>query len=175
VKRTAIDPVRLRLSVVSSWKDRWFLLAAGDFTSGSYNLMTVAWGGLGCMWSRPLAMIVVRPTRHTYTFFQKQRDFTLSQFPASFEDQLNYCGSHSGRDVDKVRQTGLTPIASKKVAAPGFEQAELILECRTSYYQDLDPAHFLADYIEGNYPKKDYHRLFFGEILAASGTARYAE
>jgi flavin reductase (DIM6/NTAB) family NADH-FMN oxidoreductase RutF len=175
VKRTAIDPVRLRLPAVSAWKDRWFLLAAGDFASGSFNMMTVAWGGLGCMWSRPLAMIVVRPTRYTYTFFQKHRDFTLSQFPEGFEDQLNYCGSHSGKDVDKVRQTGLTPIASERVSAPGFEQAELILECRASYFQDLDPGHFLADYIEGNYPNKDYHRLFFGEILAASATSRYAE
>jgi flavin reductase (DIM6/NTAB) family NADH-FMN oxidoreductase RutF len=175
VKRTAIDLARLRLSVVSAWEDRWFLLAAGDLPSGDYNVMTVAWGGLGCMWARPLAMIVVRPTRYTYTFFQKHRDFTLNQFPAGFADKLSYIGSHSGRDVDKIRKTGLTPIACQRVAAPGFEQAELILECRTSYFSDLEPGHFLADYIEENYPEKDYHRLFFGEILAASGTARYQE
>jgi flavin reductase (DIM6/NTAB) family NADH-FMN oxidoreductase RutF len=175
VKRTAIDPKRLLLPVVSAWKDRWFLLAAGDLASGSFNVMTVAWGGLGCMWARPLAMIVVRPTRYTYTFFQKYRDFTLSQFPAGFADKLNYIGSHSGRDVDKIRQTGLRPIASERVAAPGFEQAELILECRTMYFSDFDPRHFLADHIEANYPDKDYHRMFFGEILAAFGAARYQE
>lgn len=175
MKRTAIDPDRLRLPVVSAWKDRWFLLAAGDFASGSYNLMTVAWGALGCMWGRPLAMIVVRPTRYTYAFFQKHRDFTLNRFPASFADKLNYCGSHSGREVDKVRQTGLTPTASERVAAPSFEQAELVLECRASYFSDFDPGHFLADYIEDNYPEKDYHRMFFGEILAAFGAASFAE
>jgi len=175
VQRTDIDPARLRLPVVSAWKDRWFLLAAGDLAAGSFNVMTVAWGALGCMWSRPLAMIVVRPTRYTYTFFEKHRDFTLNRFPAGFEDKLNYCGSHSGRDVDKIRQTGLTPIACRRVAAPGFEQAELILECRVSYFNDLDPSRFLEEYIEGNYPNKDYHRMFFGEILAASGTADYRE
>jgi flavin reductase (DIM6/NTAB) family NADH-FMN oxidoreductase RutF len=175
VKRTAIDPARLHLPAVSAWKDRWFLLAAGDLASGRYNVMTVAWGGLGCMWARPLAMIVVRPTRYTYTFLKEHRDFTLNQLPAGFADKLNYIGSHSGRDVDKIRQTGLTPIACQRVAAPGFEQAELILECRTMYFNDFDPSHFLADYIEGNYPNKDYHRMFLGEILAAFGTSRYQE
>jgi flavin reductase (DIM6/NTAB) family NADH-FMN oxidoreductase RutF len=175
LKRTAIDPDRLCLPVVSAWKDRGFLLAAGDFASGSYNLMTVGWGGLGRMWRRPMAMIMVRPTRYTYTFFQKHRDFTLNRFPASFADKLSYCGSHSGREVDKVRQTGLTPIASERVTAPSFEEAELILECRTSYFSDFDPGHFLADYIEENYPKKDYHRLFFGEILAVFGTSAFTE
>lgn len=175
MKRTAIDPERLRLPVVSAWKERQFLLAAGDFASGAYNLMTVGWGGLGRMWARPMALITVRPSRYTYTFLQKQRDFTLSHFPSSFADALSYCGSHSGRDVDKVKETGLTPIASQRVTAPGFEQAELILECRVSYFSDFDPGHFLADYIEGHYAKKDYHRLFLGEILAASGIASFAE
>jgi flavin reductase (DIM6/NTAB) family NADH-FMN oxidoreductase RutF len=175
LSRTAIDLVRLRLPVVGAWKERQFLLAAGDFASGSYNLMTVGWGGLGRMWARPMALITVRPSRYTYTFLQKHRDFTLNLFPASFADTLSYCGNHSGRDVDKVKETGLTPIASQKVTAPGFQQAELILECRVSYFSDFDPGRFLADYIEGHYPNKDYHRLFLGEILAASGTASFAE
>ena len=48
-----------------------------------------------------------------------------------------------------------------------------MLECRKTYNSDLQPAHFLAGYIEGNYPAKDYHRMYFGEILAASGTDAY--
>ena len=175
MRRTAIELDRLRLTVVSAWKERQFLLAAGDFASGAYNLMTVGWGGLGRMWARPMALITVRPSRYTYTFLQKHHDFTLNHFPASFADALSYCGSHSGREVDKVKETGLIPIASQKVTAPGFEQAELILECRVSYFSDFDPGHFLADYIEGHYPNKDYHRLFLGEILAASGIASFAE
>ncbi len=175
LSRTAIDLERLRLPVVGAWKERQFLLAVGDFASGSYNVMTVGWGGVGRMWARPMALITVRPSRYTYTFLQKHRDFTLNLFPASFADTMSYCGSHSGREVDKIKETGLVPIASRKVSAPGFQQAELILECRASYFSDFDPGHFLADYIEGHYPKEDYHRLFLGEILAASGTASFAE
>lgn len=171
--RKPIDPARLRLPAVGAFKDRWFLLAAGDFAAGSWNVMTVAWGGLGCMWKRPLAMIVVRPTRYTYEFLERHDHFTLSQLPAAMADKLNYIGSHSGRQVDKMRQTGLTPLASHKVAAPGFAEAELILECRKTYFDNLEPAHFLAGYIEENYPQKDYHRLYFGEILAAFGTDAY--
>jgi len=173
LKRKEIDLVRLRLPAVGAWKDRWFLLAAGDYTGGSWNVMTVAWGGLGCMWKKPLAMIVVRPTRYTYEFLGKHPDFTLSQLPESLADKANFCGSHSGRDTDKMKATGLTPIASTQVAAPGFAEAELILECRKMYFDNLEPAQFLAGHIEANYPQKDYHRMYFGEILAAFGTDAY--
>jgi flavin reductase (DIM6/NTAB) family NADH-FMN oxidoreductase RutF len=173
VKRTEIDPGSLAFLPVRDWRERWFLLASGDFAAGKYNFMTVAWGGLGCMWDRPLAMIVVRPTRYTFEFLEKYPDFTLSQFSKEYSKKLAWCGAHSGRKVDKLKHTGLTPTASGHVAAPAFAEAELVLECRKSYWSDLEPAHFLADHIASNYPKKDYHRIYFGEILAASGTDAY--
>jgi len=173
VVRIQIEPSRLASLPVRDWRERWFLLASGDFASGAYNFMTVAWGGLGCMWDRPLAMIVVRPTRYTYEFLEKYPDFTLCQFPKEYSKQLAWCGAHSGRKVDKVKHTGLTPMAGLRVAAPVFAEAELVLECRKSYWSDLEPAHFLAEYVEGNYPAKDYHRIYFGEILTAAGTAAY--
>jgi flavin reductase (DIM6/NTAB) family NADH-FMN oxidoreductase RutF len=75
--------------------------------------------------------------------------------------------------VNKVKECGLTPVPSREVQAPGFDEAELILECRKIYYSDFDPAHFLADFIEPNYPEKDYHRMYFGWIVSAWGTAQY--
>ena len=171
--RTEIDLDRLSCLPVHAWKERWFLLASGDFASGTYNFMTVAWGGLGCMWDHPLAMIVVRPTRYTYEFLEKFPDFTLSQFPEEYSRKVAWCGAHSGRREDKVKHTGFTPTAARRVAAPVFAEAELVLECRKTYFSDLQPGHFLADYIEANYPAKDYHRIYFGEILAASGTNAY--
>ena len=173
MKRAEIDLAHLAFLPVRDWQKRWFLLASGDFASGVYNFMTVAWGGLGCMWERPLAMIVVRPTRYTYEFLEKYPDFTLCQFPKEYSKQLAWCGAHSGRKVDKVKHTGLTPMAGRLAAAPVFAEAELALECRKIYWNDLQPANFLAGYIESHYPEKDYHRVFFGEILAAAGTAAY--
>ena len=151
------------------WNDQWFLLTSGDFAKGHYNTMTVAWGSLGIMWGRPFAQVVVRPVRYTYEFMERYDTFTLSAFPAEYEDTLLDLGSKSGRDGDKIAASGLTPVASSLVAAPGFAEAELILECRKIYWQDLDPAHFLDPKIEDQYPQKDYHRAYFGEVLAIWG------
>lgn len=173
MKRIDIDPARLALRIVHSWQERTLLLACGDFAAATYNFMTVAWGGLGFMWERPLAVIVVRPSRYTYEFVERYPDFTLNLFPELYAEQVAWCGAHSGREVDKVKHTGLTPTAGRRVASPVFAEAELVLECRKSYFSDFEPARFVADYIAGHYPKKDYHRMYFGEILAASGTTAY--
>jgi flavin reductase (DIM6/NTAB) family NADH-FMN oxidoreductase RutF len=153
--------------------------SAGTFSEGSaapgrYNAVTVAWGSFGVMWHRPFAQVVVRPTRYTFDFREKGRDFTLSVFPERHRDALELLGTRSGRDGDKIQASGLTPIASTRVTAPGFAEAELILECRKIYSQDLDPARFLDPAIDANYPKKDDHRVYFGEILAALGVPEYA-
>jgi flavin reductase (DIM6/NTAB) family NADH-FMN oxidoreductase RutF len=78
-------------------------------------------------------------------------------------------GSRSGRDEDKIAASGLTPIASKVVDAPSYEEAELVIECKKMYWQDYEPEQFLNPAILLEYPKKDYHRIFFGEILDISG------
>jgi len=173
VERNEIDLERLRCQPVGAWKGHGLLLAVGDFAGGAYTVMTVGWGGLGHMWKRPLAVIVVRPSRYTYEFMERYPDFTLSRFSPAFADKLAYCGSHTGRKVDKIRKTGLTPMASQRAASPSFAEAELVLECRKTYWSDLEPGHFLVEYIESNYSAKDYHRIYFGEVLAAFGTAAY--
>ncbi len=162
-----LDRLLIRPSHI--WLEQWLLLTAGDFSVGDFNTMTVGWGSIGAMWNRPFAQVVVRPTRHTYEFTERYDTFTLCAFPESARDALKLLGTRSGRDGDKIADAALTPIASSLIAAPGFDEAELILECRKIYWDDLDPAHFLDSSIDGSYPQKDYHRIYFGEILAASG------
>jgi flavin reductase (DIM6/NTAB) family NADH-FMN oxidoreductase RutF len=157
------------------WDAQWLLLTAGDFSEKQFNTMTVGWGSLGTMWGRPFVQVVVRPTRYTYGFMEGYDTFTLCTFPESYRADVNLLGTKSGRDGDKLAETDLTPIASQQVAAPGFAEAELILECRKIYWDDLEPAHFVDPRIERHYPQKDYHRIYFGEILAAYGTAAYLE
>jgi flavin reductase (DIM6/NTAB) family NADH-FMN oxidoreductase RutF len=173
MERQRIDPANLHLPVYRSWNDEGFLLTGGDFQAGGYNTMTVGWGGLGRMWSRPMVMVVVRPQRHTRQFIDGFPDFTLSHFPAEHRDALSYCGSHSGRDVDKIRECGLTPIASREAGAPGFAEADLIIECRKMYYDDFKPEHFIASFIQTNYTSRDYHRMYLGEILAVFGAGQF--
>ena len=148
---------------VDIWLKKWFLLTAGN--REHYNTMTVAWGSFGAMWNLPFAQVVVRPSRFTYEFINKYDTFTLCGFPGQYREALNLLGSRSGRDSDKIRESGLTVISSKRVEAPAFEEADLILECKKIYWQDMDPEHFLDDKIKKNYPDRDYHRIFFGRIL----------
>jgi flavin reductase (DIM6/NTAB) family NADH-FMN oxidoreductase RutF len=173
VTRESISFADLCVNASALWSRKALVLAAGDFAAGEYNAMTVGWGSLGYMWNRPFAQIVVRPTRYTYGFTERWDTFTLCALPAKRRDALKLLGTRSGRDGDKIAAAGLTPIASRVVAAPGFAEAELILECRKIYWDDLAPRQFLPPDIEDNYPQKDYHRIYFGEIAAIAGTPAY--
>lgn len=146
---------------------QWLLLTCGDFSTNDYNTMTVSWGSLGTIWNRPFAQVFVRPSRHTYTFIDRYDNFSLSAFPESYRKALNLLGSKSGRDGDKIAESGLTPIASSTISSPAFAEAELVIECKKIYWQDMDPAHFLDPQVKPrNYAKDDFHRIYFGEILA---------
>jgi flavin reductase (DIM6/NTAB) family NADH-FMN oxidoreductase RutF len=140
----------------------WMLVTAG--TRESFNMMTASWGGMGILWNKNIAICFVRPHRYTYDFMERADCFTLSFFGEDYRDALNLCGSKSGRQVNKVAATGLTPIAGE-TGAIYFAEARLVLECRKIYYQDLDPANFVVSDIHKNYPTRDYHRMYLGEIV----------
>jgi flavin reductase (DIM6/NTAB) family NADH-FMN oxidoreductase RutF len=162
---TAIDPNQFIVKAVDIWDNPGMLLTSGDFETGHFNTMTVGWGSLGVMWSKPFVQVVVRPTRYTYGFMERYDSFTLCAFPRTNRKALSFLGSRSGRDSDKIKEAGLTPIASTVVCAPAFAEANLIFECKKMYWDDFHPANFLKPTIEKNYPLKDYHRIYFGEIV----------
>jgi uncharacterized protein (DUF952 family)/flavin reductase (DIM6/NTAB) family NADH-FMN oxidoreductase RutF len=151
------------------WEKTWLLLTSGDFSKGDFNSMVVGWGGFGIMWKKPIAMVVIRPTRHTFKFINSYDSFSLCVFPEKYREELNLLGTKSGRDGDKIKESGLTTIRSKTIAAPIYEQAELTFECRKMYWEDFDPTKFISPDIDKNYPKKDYHRVIFGEIVKIFG------
>ncbi len=173
MNRVEISFDKFSLDIFKSWGSDWFLLTAGIHKPGKFNTMTVAWGSFGVMWQKPFAMVVVRPSRHTHAFIEKFDTFTLCAFPPEYRKVLNYCGTKSGRDVDKVKETGLTLIGSAKVDAPGFDEAELIVECRKIYFDDIKPKNFLDASIERNYSGTDYHGVYFGEVVSINGVKKY--
>jgi flavin reductase (DIM6/NTAB) family NADH-FMN oxidoreductase RutF len=141
----------------------WMLVTAGEMDD--FNTMTASWGTLGMLWNKPVAVIFVRPHRYTYEFVEKYPYFTLSFFETRYKDILNYCGQHSGKNVDKVKETGLIPYALASGAVT-FEQARLIIECRKLYFDDLKHDHFIdKEIIHRAYPGKDFHRFYIGEIM----------
>jgi flavin reductase (DIM6/NTAB) family NADH-FMN oxidoreductase RutF len=168
-----IPPENLYLSPFTSWDKKWFLLTAGDFASQKYNCMTVSWGSFGTIWNKPFAQVFVRPTRYTYEFINSYPDFTLCAFPETQRKHLQLLGAKSGREIDKLNPKGLTASASTVVGAPGFAEAELILECRKLYWDDIEPGHFLLSSINSLYGLNDHHRSFFAEVLAIHGTSQY--
>lgn len=162
-----IAVTELSVDVVNLWMNQWLLLTAG--TIEDCNMMTVAWGSIGCMWSRPFAQIVVRPQRYTRKYIEQSDSFTLCAFPEKYRKDLQTLGTLSGRNGNKLSKTGLTLKASKRVAAPSYNEATIIFECRKIYYQDMDPRGFFDKTIQDNYTAKDYHRIYFGEILSVYG------
>jgi flavin reductase (DIM6/NTAB) family NADH-FMN oxidoreductase RutF len=171
--RISIPIEDFTVQAYSIWEIDWFLLTSGDFAAGQYNTMTVSWGSLGCMWGRPFAQVVVRPHRYTYEFMEQYPTFTLSAFAPQYRPALDLLGAMSGRDGDKIREAGLTAEAAGKVPAPGFAEARLVLECRKLYWQNFDPAHFVDSNLNKNYPRGDYHCMYYGEILAVSAEPSY--
>ncbi|MBN2387766.1 MAG: flavin reductase [Anaerolineales bacterium] len=157
----------------SLWEKRWLLLSSGDLAAGDFNCMTVSWGSLGQVWNRPLAQIFVRPQRYTYQFMEKYATFTLCAFAPAYREALNLLGTRSGRDGDKLAAAGLTPAAATAVAAPVYDEAELTIECRKMFWQDFGPPNFVDPSIERNYPTGDYHRIYFGEIVAVTGSQAF--
>jgi flavin reductase (DIM6/NTAB) family NADH-FMN oxidoreductase RutF len=139
----------------------WMLITAG--TRESFNTMTGAWGGLGVLWYKNVCFCVIRPNRYTYEFMEKCSSYTLSFLEEQYRDVLTYCGTKSGRDVNKVTETGLTPVFDNDSIY--FAEARLVLICKKIYFQDMIPAHFLDPAIDEFYPLKDYHRMYVGEIV----------
>ena len=159
-----IDPKALDKNVFFAIGDQWMLITAG--TAERCNTMTASWGGLGVMWGAPAATCYIRPQRYTKEFVDREEYFTLSFFGEESRKALQLCGSKSGRDIDKVKECGLTVMKDRE--APYFAEAELVFVCRKLYAQDFDPVCFVDRELEGkNYPTKDYHRMYIGEIVAA--------
>jgi flavin reductase (DIM6/NTAB) family NADH-FMN oxidoreductase RutF len=164
-----IEPGDISRNPFTLIDDYWFLLTAGN--TESFNTMTASWGGMGILWNKPVVFCFVRPQRYTYKFMESNELFTMSFFDESQRDALNFCGKVSGRETDKMKATGLRPISSPANSV-FYEQATLMLECRKLYFSDILPENFLAEKINSNYPKKDYHRMYIGEIISSFSNYR---
>jgi flavin reductase (DIM6/NTAB) family NADH-FMN oxidoreductase RutF len=140
----------------------WAILVGGKERP---NPMTVSWGGMGTLWNRPVLSVYVRPTRFTFEGLNAHPEFTLNFLPISQRKALEVCGSTTGRDANKWELAQLTAEPAARIAVPRVKQAHLVFECRLLSHADIDPAHFREPKLESLYPLKDYHRIFFGEVL----------
>jgi len=134
---------------------------AGD----ALNTMTIGWATIGFAWRKPIFMVMVRNSRHTFSLIEKAADFTVSVPSGDMKKEIAFCGTKSGRDLDKFKECGLKTASSREVISPIIEISGIHFECRIVYKNAIDPAQLAHDY-DPLYPEKDYHTLYFGEIQA---------
>jgi flavin reductase (DIM6/NTAB) family NADH-FMN oxidoreductase RutF len=141
----------------------WMLLTSGD--SRDFNMMTASWGFFGHVWAKNVLMAVVRHGRYTFGFMERYSHFTCSFYPPECRAALDLCGSKSGRDIDKAKAAGLTPVEVPALEATTFAEARLTFVCRKLYSQDMTEASFHdRELLEQMYPQRDLHRMYVGAI-----------
>ncbi len=160
-QKTAAD--RLLFNPFTEIGKEWYLLTAG--TPDAYNTMTCSWGAMGEIWGTPSFHCVVRTNRHTLQYLDHNDLFTVSFFDLDQKPALQFCGSHSGRDCDKAKETGITPVLLDGTTT--FAEARRVFVCRKVYTAMLQKDGFVrAETYEKWYGKEPLHREFIGEILA---------
>ena len=148
------------------FNEQWALVTAGS--PERYNTCTIGWGSLGSIWSRrsggrSVVTVYVNPDRYTWEFLRDSDIFTVAFFPPEYRDALNYLGTHSGRDGNKVAASGLTP----KELAGGvtFREAELTFVCRKLYQAPFEREGLADEINQGIYANWQPHWMFIGEII----------
>ena len=150
----------IELKIFERFSDKWALVTAGN--ADNYNTMTIAWGSLGTLWGRPVATVYVSPDRYTHRFLADNDYFTVSFFSDEYRDDLMLLGSKSGRDLDKVAETSLTPEALEQGMT--FKEAEMTLVCKKLYSHQFEKEALPKELAEGIYSRLTPHTMFIGEV-----------
>ena len=147
--------------ILSVFDKKWALLTAG--TEDSFNTMTISWGGLGTLWGKPVATVYVRTSRYTHDFLDSNDYFTVSFYPEECKKTLGVLGSKSGREMDKMKESGLTPTTAGD--SMSFKEAEVTLVCKKLFKQQLDVANMPEDVAKAMYEGQAPHDMYIGEIV----------
>ncbi|MCR4652000.1 MAG: flavin reductase [Lachnospiraceae bacterium] len=153
--------MELTMDIFKQFDKKWALLTAG--TENDFNTMTISWGGLGTIWNKPVATVYVRGSRLTHEYMDNNDYFTVSFYPEENKNELKVLGSVSGRDMDKMNASGLTPV--KTAGTVTFEEAEVTLVCRKLFRQRLLKENMPSDVADSMYADNDLHDMYIGEVV----------
>ena len=147
--------------------DGVFLTVAGN----PPGTMAIGWGAIGFYWGKPVFTVIVRPQRHTFTLLKGASDFTVSVPTKNpLKAELTFAGTKSGRDVNKFEGHGLTAAPAQLVSAPIVKECGLHFECKILLRQDMTGERMDEGVLKRAYPQRDFHTMFFGEIVACYST-----
>ncbi len=159
-----IDVKELNDNFIESIGKEWMLVTAGN--KRKFNTMTASWGGVGFLWNKPVVFVFIRPERYTYGFMEEEERFTLSFLGSENQRIHKICGTKSGREVDKIKETGLLPLFTGQGGVT-FEQSRLTLECKKLYATDLNPEAFIDKHLLQQWyggEQGGIHRMYIAEI-----------
>ena len=149
------------LDIFTQFDKKWALVTAGN--ADSFNTMTISWGGMGTIWNKPVATVYVRTSRYTHEFIDNNDYFTISFFPEEYKGILGVLGSKSGREMDKMKDSGLTPV--KTGESVSFEEAQVTLLCRKLFTQRLELSNIPGQIVKDMYSTDAPHDMYIGEIV----------
>ena len=153
--------MKFETSIFDQFHNKWALVCAGDIEN--HNAMTISWGQMGTLWSIPVVTVFVKPCRYTYGFMNDNEYFTVSFYGEEYKKALGVMGSKSGRDCDKDKEAGLTPVEIEHGVT--YKEAEVTILCKKIYHQDLDIDQIPDEYIQKHYTEEKPHRVFVGEVV----------
>jgi flavin reductase (DIM6/NTAB) family NADH-FMN oxidoreductase RutF len=140
----------------------WPILTAGN--KDSFNMMTISWGEMGTLWGKPVVSVFVRESRYTHEFMDKEEYFTLSFVNTRWRrEQLMLLGSKSGRDIDKLKESGFKLF--ERPHGLSYTDAELILVCKKLFKQQIDMDKMPEDIRNKFYKSGDPHDMYIGEVV----------
>ena len=157
-----IAPDKIPGNVMKMVSQDWMLITAGN--KEKFNMMTASWGGFGILYNKPVAICFVNPARYTYSIMEGADTFTLTFYTEAYRDALQYCGTKSGRDEDKVKGSGLTPMETEN-GAMAFSQAWMVVECKKMLSQSLSPDAIADPAEKAKRAAQPMHKMYIGEIL----------
>ena len=161
-------------AVIGALTSRGLLVGSYD-AQRKANLMTIGWGTIGSVWGRPMWIVLVRPSRYTYQCIDRHGCFTVNVPTREMAEACSLCGTRSGRDTDKFAACGLTAERASRVEAPAVVECPLVYECKVVHSNDVLPPQLADEIRAGAYPGGDFHRIYWGEILATRAETDAAE
>jgi len=152
--------MEFKTDIFSQFDKEWALLTAGK--KDDFNTMTVSWGGLGTLWGKNVVTIYVRTSRYTHEYVDNNDTFTLTFFPEKYKSVLGVLGSKSGREMDKMHESGLTPIEVE--GSVGFAEATTTFVCKKLFKQGLEVENIPDDIVDQFYKTDAMHDMYIAEV-----------
>lgn len=162
----SLAPYEMPENLIKRISEQWILVNATIEPGVRANAMTASWGGVASLWGAPVAFIFIRTSRYTHDLLDQTDGFSITMWNhEQYKKELALCGSKSGRDLDKSKESNFTTLWEDGI--PYQEQAQGVIFCEKMAKVPIRPEHILthdSDIFYSDPSKGGYHDIYFGKI-----------